>query len=101
MSILRSYICGADKVGSVCSLPGFCDALSVAYTLKQAINLIASKTRVAPLVRQTYPRLELLSELLLENLVTTVFNQLITQVVHIRKCHYMLQRYSCIGSKRA
>ena len=92
MSIPRSYFWSADKVESVCSLQGFCDASSAAYaavlyikvetSCGNAVNFIASKTRVAPLDKQTIPRLELLSALLLANLVTTVSNALV-QVIHI------------------
>ena len=37
-----------------------------------SINFVASKTRVVPTNKQTIPRLELLSALLLSNLITTV-----------------------------
>ena len=105
MSIPRSYFWSADKVESVCSLQGFCEASSTAYvavlyikvetSCGNAVNFIASKTRVAPLDKQTIPRLELLSALLLANLVTTVSNALGSSNSH--KCHYMLYRFKSIA----
>ena len=85
-SIPRCYFWSADKSSSVCSLHGFCDASSGAYaavvyvkveaSYGNCVNFVASKTRVAPVNKQTIPRLELLSALLLANLVDNVFRAL-------------------------
>ena len=45
------------------------------------MNFVASKTRVAPVNKQTIPRLELLSALLLANLVDNVFRALNQDIV--------------------
>ena len=92
MSVPRNYFWSVKKEESVCSLQGFCDASSAAYAAVvyikveancgNAVNFIASKTRVAPLDKQTIPRLELLSALLLANLVATISNAL-SQVIQI------------------
>lgn len=84
--IPRSYFWGVDKEESICSLYGFCDASSTAYAAVvyikiethcgNAVNFVASKTKVSPVDKLTIPRLELLSALLLANLVMTVFNAL-------------------------
>lgn len=66
---------------------GFCDASSQAYGacvyLKSwnknndtFVNLIAAKSKVAPLKTQSIPRLELTGALLLANLVTKILNSL-------------------------
>ena len=85
-SIPRCYFWNADKSSSVCSLHGFCDASLGAYaavvymkveaSCGNCVNFVASKTRVAPVNKQTIPRLELLSALLLANLVDTVYQAL-------------------------
>ena len=60
------------------SLIGFCDASQKAYAtvvflrMRSADNLVASRTRVAPLGTQTIPCLELLSALLLASLLSGV-----------------------------
>ena len=84
-SIPRCYFWSADKSSSVCSLHGFCDASSGAYgavvyikveaSYGNCVNFVASMTRVAPVNKQTIPRLELLSALL-ANLVDNVFQAL-------------------------
>ena len=86
MKIPRSYFWGAERAGSVCSLYGFCDASSGAYAAVvyikveahcgSAVNFVASKTRVAPIDKLTIPRLELLSAVLLANLIMIVSNAL-------------------------
>ena len=69
-----------------CTLCGFCDASLKAYagvvyllletTTSLSVKFIAAKTRVAPLQKQTIPRLELLSALLLARLLTSVTQSL-------------------------
>ena len=86
ITIPRSYFWGAEKEGSVCSLYRFCDASSAAYAAVvyikvkahcgNTVNFVASKTRVAPIDKLTIPRLELLSAVLLVNLVTSVSSAL-------------------------
>ena len=81
-SIPRCYFTLSERLLSTCSLQGFCDASSGAYAAVvylritseagNAINFVASKTRVAPTTKQTIPRLELLSALLLGNLIHSV-----------------------------
>ena len=81
-SIPRNYFVLSDKSSSRCSLQGFCDASIDAYAavvylkienkVGTTINFVASKTRVAPTSKQTIPRLELLSALLLAKLITSV-----------------------------
>ena len=73
-----------------CSLYGFCDASTTAYAAvvylvaetssHRSSNFVAAKTRVAPLAQLTIPRLELLSALLLAQLITTVSKRLSTRV---------------------
>ena len=82
-SIPRCYFWSATGSSKGCSLHGFCDALLGAYAAvvyvrietvsgTSSVSFVASKTRVAPVNKQTIPRLELLSALLLSNLITTV-----------------------------
>ena len=68
------------------TLCGFCDASlgaygAVVYLLMetdewQSVKFLAAKTRVSPLRKQTIPRLELLSALLLARLVTSISKSL-------------------------
>ena len=61
---------------------GFCDASSIAFAAlvyakitscgQSSIQLVCSKTRVAPLAKHSIPRLELLSCLILARLISTV-----------------------------
>ena len=95
-SIPRSYFVLADKSSSTCSLQGFCDASTSAYAVVayirienevgNTINFVASKTRVAPTSRQTIPRLELLSTLLLANLINNV-SEALTPVTELKDAH--------------
>ena len=85
-SILRCYFWSTDRGSSACTLHGFCDALIGAYAAVvyvriesssgNCVNFVTSKTSVTPLDKQTIPRLELLSALLLSKLVTTAFSAL-------------------------
>lgn len=80
ISIPRCYLSGLE--GSTNHLIGFCDASANAYaavvylqrgTGDGSVSLVASKTRVSPVGnRQTIPRLELLSALLLAKLIVSV-----------------------------
>ena len=82
ISILRC--CTEQVEGEVISytLCGFCDASFVAYAAvvyllmeterKHSVRFLAAKTRVSPLRKQTIPRLELLSALLLSRLMTSI-----------------------------
>lgn len=80
--------CTEQMDGRVISytLCGFCDAslgvyAAVVYLLMetemgQSVRFLAAKTRVSPLRKQTIPRLELLSTLLLSQLVTSISQSL-------------------------
>ena len=82
ISIPRCYFASVDRSLSTCSLQGFCDASTGAYAavvcLKVVagtvvtVKFIASKARVSPVSKQTIPRLELLSALLLAKLIAAV-----------------------------
>ena len=95
-SIPRNYFVLSDKSSSRCSLQGFCDASIDAYAavvylkieneVGITINFVASKTRVAPTTKQTIPRLELLSTLLLAKLITSVAKAL-ASVMEIQEIH--------------
>lgn len=86
MSIPRCLFWSVDNVSSRCSLHWFCDASSGVYAAVvyvkvesesgNCVNFIVSKTRVAPIDKQTIPKLELLSVLLLANLMMTICSAL-------------------------
>ena len=88
--IPRCYFQFTDRSASVCSLQGFCDASMGAYAavvyLKieaesgNSVRFVASKTRVSPVGKQTIPRLELLSALLLAKLVGAVTTALESEI---------------------
>ena len=90
ISIPRCYFQFTDRSASVCSLQGFCDASMGAYAavvyLKieaesgNSVKFVASKTRVSPVGKQTIPRLELLSALLLAKLVGAVTTALESEI---------------------
>ena len=73
ISIPRCYFHSVDKMSSTCTLQGFCDASTGAYAAVvyikieanngSSVKFVAAKTRVSPLGKQTFPRLELLSAL--------------------------------------
>ena len=85
-SIPRCYVWSVTEEASRCSFHGFCDASLGAYAAVVYVKIetpcgittsfVASKTRVAPVSKQTIPRLQLLSALLLANLITTVTDAL-------------------------
>ena len=79
----RCYFSEVKEKMMSCELHGFCDASTRAYgaviylrmiTTTEAVytTMVASKARVAPLNKQTIPRLELLSALILARLITNV-----------------------------
>ena len=82
IKIPRCYFEGVHGETVTASLEGFCYAsvdayAAVVYLKLEAtdgvhLRLVTSKTRVAPLVKQTIPRLELLLALILGGLVTHV-----------------------------
>ena len=75
--VVNVHIFGTSA--TLCSLHGFCDASAAAYAAvvylcagQDLCHFVASKTRVLPLTKQTIPRLELMSCLLLARLITHV-----------------------------
>ena len=93
VSIPRTFFHELDSHLVSATLCGFCDASARAYgcvvylVLRNnstvAIQLVAAKTRIAPLNGQTVPRLELLSALLLSRLIASVQNSLSSQRLHL------------------
>jgi len=91
-----------DKASSHCSLQGFCDASSGAYaavvylriesSAGSMVNFVASKTRVVPTSKQSIPRLELLSTLLLAKLINSITVALEPEV--------QLQEHSCFTNSK-
>eukprot|EP00731_Ephydatia_muelleri_P024188 Em0016g459a len=98
ISIPRWYSANSDDSVATFSLQGFCDASTRAYAavvyLKiQSISgvevwLLASRTRLALLNKQTIPRLELLSSLLLSKLVYSVTNAIKSEYTLEKPCCY-------------
>ena len=88
--IPRCYVNLVQKQLSGYELCGFCDAslkayAAVVYLRREGetgcnVDFVASKTRVAPLKRQTIPRLELLSALLLARLIASITKALQDEV---------------------
>ena len=86
IAIPRYFLEGISQIVKVYRLQGFCDASKKAYgavvylqmqtSTGYCTRFIASKTRVAPLCKQTIPRLELLSALLLSRLMVSITNSL-------------------------
>ena len=82
ITVPRCYTVGGEESKPRARLYGFCDASINAYApvvylvvqseVASLPTLVTSKTRVAPLHKQTIPRLELLSAVLLSRLVSTV-----------------------------
>ena len=101
-SIPRCYFALLDKASSQYSLQGFCDASSGAYaavvylrienSIGSTVNFVASKTRVAPTNKQTIPRLELLSALLLAKLVSSISMAIESEV--------QLQKHCCFTDSK-
>ena len=81
MSIPRCYFGLLTGKETQCSLIRFCDALAGAYaavvylriegSAGTIVNFVVSKTRVSPVNKQSIPRLELLSALLLAKLISS------------------------------
>ena len=96
LAIPRCYLEGVE--GDVLSyrLCGFCDASLSAYAAviylsiesedESRMRFIVAKTRVAPLKKQSVPRLELLSAVLLARLMDTVRSSLSTEL-EFSSCH--------------
>ena len=91
----RCYFRCIDEPFRTHEIHGFCDASDLAYAAVVYLrtehsigevdtNLIASKTRIAPIKKQTIPRLELLGANVLARLVDTVIKAL-TSVKEIAK----------------
>ena len=84
IKVPRCYFSNAITAKPECyELHGFCDASSKAYAAvvylrtvnsngEIEVNLVASKTRVAPMKRQSIPRLELLGANIFARLVNSV-----------------------------
>lgn len=89
MTIPRCYLDGVQEIVSY-KLCGYCDAslsayAAVVYLLIETgsgsyMRFVVAKTRVAPLKKQSIPRLELLSAVLLARLMTTVSSSLETEI---------------------
>jgi hypothetical protein len=86
ISIPRCFLYGVTEEVESCELHGFCDASKGAYAaviylvMKTSAGthakFVVSKTRVSPISGQTFPRLELLSALLLAKLMMSVVSAL-------------------------
>ena len=86
IAIPRYFLEGILQRVEAYTLQGFCDASNKAYGVVVYLQImtstgnltrfIASKTRVAPLRKQTIPRLELLSALLLSRLMVSITKSL-------------------------
>ena len=86
IAIPRCFLEGILQRVEAYTLQGFCDASNKAYgavvylqimtSTGNLTRFIASKTRVAPLRKQTIPRLELLSALLLSRLMVSITRSL-------------------------
>jgi hypothetical protein len=82
IKIPRCYFNGVISEDITASLEGFCDSslkahAAVVYLRLETrdgvqLNIVASETRVAPLTKQSIPRLELLSALILARLITHI-----------------------------
>ena len=90
VTIPRSYLSGIDENTLSFSLCGYCDASLAAYAAVVYLQIetesgsymrfVTSKTRVSPLKKQSIPRLELLSALLLARLMDTVLTTLKSEI---------------------
>ena len=98
----RCYLDGVQDEVLTYRLCGFCDASCGAYAAVvylhmdtpagQVVKFLVSRTRVAPLKKQTIPRLELLSALLLARLITSVSTSL--------ECEVKLTPPRCCGDSK-
>lgn len=113
ISIPRCFLDGVSQEVQAYSLHGFCDASKSAYAaviymvIKTAtghfVKFVASKTRVSPIHKQTIPRLELLSALLLAKLMTSVSSSLDSQLTLSQPTCYTDSRialYWILGSDK-
>ena len=81
----RCYLDGVKGEISSYQLCGYCDASSSAYLLIESeigiyMRFVVAKTRVAPLKKQSIPRLELLSAVLLARLMDTMKSNLTSEL---------------------
>jgi len=86
----RCYFSEVKEQVVSCNYHGFCDASNQAYaavvylqvrtTTSTYVKFVGSKTRVAPLDKQTIPRLELVSALILARLIVTITEALEKEV---------------------
>ena len=98
-AIPRCYFTLSKRSLSQCSLQGFCDASNAAYAavvymktegeFGNAISFVAFKTSIAPTAKQTIPRLELLSALLLRSLIENVATALKPVLELLEHCCYI------------
>ena len=113
LSLPRSYFFELTDPTVSATLCGFCDASTKAYAAvvylilktetRSSVQFVAAKTRVAPLKSQTIPRLELLSALLLANLIVSVHSSLQHQIPSLSiKCFtdFQVALYWILGSDK-
>ena len=97
ISVPRYYFGALQAKPDQIQLFGFCDSSSTAYAAlvyakitidgKSSVNLVMSKSRVAPLKKLSIPRLELMSCLVLSRLITSVKGMIETVArVEIIRC---------------
>ncbi len=96
MTIPRCYLDGVDGEIFSYQLCGYCDASLLAYAAvvylqietedDSHMHFVVAKTRVAPLKKQSIPRLELLSAVLLARLMDVVKSSLSSEL-EISSCH--------------
>ena len=106
MTISRCYLDGVNDVVSSYQLCGYCDASLSAYAAVVYLlieteerahkKFVVAKTRVSPLKKQSVPRLELLSTVLLARLMATVKTSLSSEL-EISTCHCFTDSQVALG----
>ena len=96
MTLPRCYLDGVNSKIFSYHLCGYCNVslsayVAVVYLLIESedgfhMRFVVAKTRVAPLRKQSIPRLELLSTVLLARLINTMKSSLTTEL-NISSCH--------------